>query len=48
VDVVRDASTDVPKYIRENINDAMGADLPAEHREQLQQYYRRIGAEGGQ
>jgi len=48
VDVVQDTSTDMPKYIRENINDAMEALLPAEHREHLQQYYRRIGAEGGQ
>ena len=48
VDVVGDTSTDVPRYIRDNINNAMDPDLPEEFRDHLEQYYRRLGEQGGQ
>ena len=32
----------MPKYIRDNIADAMKGKLPAGYREALQQYYRRL------
>ena len=48
IDVVGDTSTDVPRYIRDNINNAMDPDLPEEFRDHLEQYYRRLGEQGGQ
>ncbi len=47
VEVVGDTSTGLPKYIRDNINAAMADDLPAEYRDHLEQYYRRISDEAG-
>jgi len=43
VDVEADSSSTMPKYIRDDIADAMKGKLPAEYREALQQYYRRLG-----
>ena len=47
VDVEADSSSAMPKYIRDDIADAMKGKLPAEYREVLQQYYRRLGEQGG-
>ena len=43
IDVEADASAAMPKYIRDNIADAMKGNLPAEYRDALEQYYRRLG-----
>jgi len=46
VDVQADASASMPKYIRDDIADAMTGTLPEEFREVLKQYYRRLNKEG--
>ena len=46
VDVQADASASMPKYIRDDIADAMTGTLPEEFREVLKQYYRRLNQEG--
>ncbi|MDP6544549.1 MAG: hypothetical protein QGH60_11195 [Phycisphaerae bacterium] len=47
VDVQADVSASMPKYIRDDIADAMKGTLPEEFREVLKQYYRRLHQEGG-
>ncbi|HUU23648.1 MAG TPA: hypothetical protein VM389_14035, partial [Phycisphaerae bacterium] len=42
IDVVTDTSSKMPKYIRDDIADAMKGNMPAEYRDALQQYYRRL------
>ena len=46
IDVAIDSSVNMPKYIRDNIADAMKGNMPEEYREALEQYYRRIGEVG--
>jgi len=46
IDVLIDSSVNMPKYIRDNIADAMKGNMPEEYREVLEQYYRRIGEVG--
>ena len=46
VDVQSDASASMPKYIRDDIADAMTGTLPEEFREVLKQYYHRLNQEG--
>jgi hypothetical protein len=48
VEVVRDTSAQLPKYVRDDINDAMDTDLPDEYGEQLRQYYRRLSEQNGE
>lgn len=43
IDVTRDATSAMPKYIRDNIADAMQGKLPNEFRNVVEQYYRRLG-----
>jgi hypothetical protein len=42
IEVTQDTTAAMPKYIRDNISDAMKGNLPAEYREILEQYYRRL------
>jgi hypothetical protein len=42
VDVTADQSQTMPKYVRDDIADAMKGDLPEKFREALQQYYKRL------
>jgi hypothetical protein len=42
IDVAEDASDAVPKYVRDDIADAMKGKLPAEYKDVLEQYYRRL------
>ena len=46
VDVQADATSSMPKYIRDDIADAMNGTLPEEFREVLKQYYHRLNQEG--
>ncbi len=46
IDVAEDTSQAMPKYIRDNINNSMQGKQPAEYREVLQQYYRRLSEAG--
>lgn len=46
IDVAQDTSAEMPKYIRDNIADAMKGNLPAEFRDVLEQYYRRLSEAG--
>ncbi len=46
VDVEADTSSAMPKYIRDNIADAMKGKLPAEFGPDIQQYYRRLSEQG--
>ncbi|MDP6635036.1 MAG: hypothetical protein QGG42_09075 [Phycisphaerae bacterium] len=46
VDVQADVSASMPKYIRDDIADAMTGALPEEFREVLKQYYHRLNQEG--
>jgi len=48
IDVAADSSSNMPKYIRDDIADAMRGKLPAEYRDVLEQYYRRLAEQGGQ
>ena len=43
VDVAADNSSGMPKYVRDNIADAMKGKLPAEFQGVVEQYYRRLG-----
>ena len=42
VDVIEDASSGMPKYVRDDIADAMKGKLPAEFKDVLEHYYRRL------
>jgi len=42
IDVARDTSAEMPKYVRDDIADAMKGKLPSEFRDVLEQYYRRL------
>jgi len=42
VDVTADSSKAMPKYIRDNIADAMKGNLPAQYRAAVEAYYRRL------
>jgi len=46
VDVQADVTASMPKYIRDDIADAMKGTLPEEFREVLKQYYHRLNQEG--
>ena len=46
IDVSIDTSVNMPKYIRDNIADAMKGSLPEAYREALEQYYRRVAEVG--
>jgi len=46
VDVQADVTASMPKYIRDDIADAMNGTLPEEFREVLKQYYHRLNQEG--
>ena len=46
IDVAQDTSADMPKYIRDDIADAMNSKLPAEFRDVLKQYYQRLSDVG--
>ena len=42
IDVTTDATADRPKYVREDVADAMRAKVPAEYRLVLEEYFRRL------
>lgn len=42
IDVVQDASSQMPKYIRDDIDSARGGNLPPKYREVVKQYYQRL------
>ncbi len=42
IDVQADETSAMPKYIRDDISDAMNAKLPAEFKDVLKQYYQRL------
>jgi hypothetical protein len=46
IEVQSDQSTAMPKYVRDDIADAMKGKLPAEYREALEQYYKRLSEAG--
>ena len=46
VDVQADATASMPKYIRDDIADAMNGTMPEEFRAVLKQYYNRLNKEG--
>ncbi len=46
IDVAQDTSAEMPKYVRDDIADAMKGKLPSEFRDVLQQYYRRLSESG--
>jgi hypothetical protein len=48
VQVDVDATAAMPKYIRDDIADAMNGSLPEEFREVLKQYYRRLSENGSE
>jgi len=48
VQVEADATAAMPKYIRDDIADAMTGSLPEEFREVLKQYYRRLSEAGSE
>ncbi len=43
IDVEADSSSSMPKYIRDDIADAMKGKMPEQYRSVLEQYYRRLG-----
>jgi len=45
VDITVDATSAMPKYIRDDIHDARSRKYPAEYRGALEQYYRKISGE---
>jgi hypothetical protein len=47
IDVSADTSAGMPKYIMDDISDAMKGKLPDEYREVLEQYYRRLSETPG-
>jgi len=46
IDVTSDATANMPKYIKDDIADAMKAKLPPEFKEALQRYFTRIAESG--
>jgi hypothetical protein len=46
IDVVQDTSAEMPKYVREDISDAMNGKLPAEFEDVLKVYYSRLSEAG--
>ena len=46
IDVTSDATANMPKYIHDDITDAMKAKLPAAYRQALQKYFTRIAESG--
>jgi hypothetical protein len=46
IDVAADSSSAMPKYVRDEIADVTDNNLPAEYREALKQYYRRLSQQG--
>lgn len=46
IDVAKDSSSAMPKYVRDDIADAMKGKLPDAYRDVLQQYYKRLGEQG--
>ena len=47
IDVVEDTTAALPKYIRDDIADAMKGKLPDEFKDVLEHYYRRLSESGG-
>jgi hypothetical protein len=47
IDVSDDGSAGMPKNVRENVTDAMSGNLPAEFRDALEHYYRRLSEQAG-
>ncbi len=47
VHVEVDTSSSMPKYIRDDISDAMNGNLPAEYADVLREYYRRLSEQDG-
>jgi hypothetical protein len=48
VDVTVDESATMPKYVREDIADAMKGELPEKFRDALREYYRRLSEQAGE
>jgi len=48
IDVTVDTSATMPKYIRDDIADAMKGNMPEEYREVLEHYYERLSKHSGQ
>ncbi|HUT01217.1 MAG TPA: hypothetical protein VM031_02085 [Phycisphaerae bacterium] len=46
IDVLEDTTAAMPKYVRDNIADAMKGKLPEEFRDVLEHYYRRLSESG--
>ncbi len=46
VDVTADTSAGMPKYIKDNISNAMKGKVPEEYRDVMENYYRRLGEQG--
>ena len=46
IDVTSDATANMPKYVKDDIADAMKAKLPAEYRQVLTEYFRRLAEAG--
>ena len=46
IDVTEDTSTGMPKYVRDDIADAMKGKLPEEYKDVLEHYYRRLSERG--
>ncbi len=47
VDVSADTSAAMPKYIKDNISNAATGKMPEEFRDVMENYYRRLGEQGG-
>ena len=47
IDVSADTSSNMPKYIMEDISDAAKGNMPEEYRDVLKQYYIRLSEQGG-
>ena len=41
-DVTTDATANMPKYVKDGLNDAMKGKIPEEYRDVLEEYYRRL------
>ncbi|MCK4626077.1 MAG: hypothetical protein KAV00_12245, partial [Phycisphaerae bacterium] len=46
IDVTTDSTANMPKHIRDDISDSMKAKLPAEYREVLRKYFRKLSEQG--
>ncbi len=46
VDVTIDTASNLPKHIRDDISDSMNSKLPAEYREVLKKYFRKLNEQG--